>query len=345
MSRLEGASAGERWVIRYRLPGGSATDVVGWLEDLGPESVRIAGRDGRLHRIDRSAIIAARKAPAAAGGGDPHRVSAAELERIALPGWLALHESLGEWTLRAAGGFTGPANSCLALGDPGMTIQEAAARIVAHAAGHGIPPMAQVITGSAEDAALRGIGWHDAHVPTDVLAARLNDLLSDEPADAAVQVTEVLTDGWLAAYRQTRPNTEDPALLRMILDGNPPRAFAGVMETQPEETRKSPGVPVTAPRAGTPSSIPFAIARGHLSRDWLGVAAVWIRPDRRQGGWAPAMLRALGHWAARRGARYCYLQVASENAAAIAAYERLGFARHHGYHYLSPAGVPGSSPA
>jgi hypothetical protein len=41
------------------------------------------------------------------------------LERRALPGWLALHEPLGEWTLRAAGGFTGRANSCLAVGDPG----------------------------------------------------------------------------------------------------------------------------------------------------------------------------------------------------------------------------------
>ena len=33
-------------------------------------------------------------------------------------GW-PYHEPLGEWTLRAGGGFTGRANSCHAVGDPG----------------------------------------------------------------------------------------------------------------------------------------------------------------------------------------------------------------------------------
>ena len=47
---------------------------------------------------------------------------------------------------------------------------------------------------------------------------------------------------------------------------------------------------------------------------------------------------ALGHWAAQDGARYAYLQVASANASAIAAYGKLGFTRHHSYHYLRPPG-------
>ena len=48
------------------------------------------------------------------------------------------------------------------------------------------------------------------------------------------------------------------------------------------------------------------------------------------------MMIALGHWAARRGARYGYLQVASANSEAITAYQRLGFSRHHRYRYLKP---------
>ena len=84
-----------------------------------------------LHVIERSMIIAARRAPAAAGGPDPRRISAADLQRHTLPGWLAWHEPLGEWTLRAAGGFTGRANSCHAVGDPGVPIQQAADQIIA----------------------------------------------------------------------------------------------------------------------------------------------------------------------------------------------------------------------
>jgi ribosomal protein S18 acetylase RimI-like enzyme len=44
----------------------------------------------------------------------------------------------------------------------------------------------------------------------------------------------------------------------------------------------------------------------------------------------------LGHWAARRGARYAYLQVTAANTDALAAYERMGFRRHHSYRYLAP---------
>jgi ribosomal protein S18 acetylase RimI-like enzyme len=327
--RLADAAVGERWVIRARLPDGSATDLIGWLEVQDPNTLQLVTGDGALHRIERSTIIAARRAPAAAGGRDPRRISSAELERRALPGWLALYEPLGEWTLRAAGGFTGRANSCLAVGDPGIPIEQAAERIVGFARDHRIAPMAQVVTGSDEDAALRALGWVEAYVPTDVLAIRLSDLLAAELPERAVKVVENLDQSWWDAYQQSRPNTADPATLRMILDGNPPRAFASAIEVGED--------------------VPFAIARGHLSGDWLGVASIWTREDRRRQGWATAMLKALGLWAARRGARYGYLQVASANTQAIAAYGRLGFVRHHGYHYLAPsagqeAGAAGPRP-
>jgi GNAT superfamily N-acetyltransferase len=98
----------------------------------------------------------------------------------------------------------------------------------------------------------------------------------------------------------------------MILDGNPPRAFGSAGEEI------------------------FAISRGHLSGDWLGLASIWTHPDHRRQGWAARLSVALGHWAARRGARYAYLQVDVDNQPALRAYERLGFTRHHGYLYLAP---------
>jgi RimJ/RimL family protein N-acetyltransferase len=315
---LRGAGLGERWVVRYRLPDGSATDVIGWLEAVDPSSVRLRVVGGAARVIERAAIVAARRAPAAAGGPHPRRISAEALELHALPGWLAEHEPLGEWTLRSAGGFTGRANSCLAVGDPGLPTADAADRIIAYAEQHGIGPMAQVITGSEPDLGLRAAGWIDTYVPTDVLAVRLGELLGDRPLDEQVEVQEALRPDWWDAYQRSRPNSADPRLLRMILDGNPPRAFGVVHDHR------------------YPQRDVIAIARGHLSGDWLGLASIWTREDDRRQGWATKIIIGLGHWGARLGARYCYLQVASANQQAITAYERLGFTRHHSYYYLRP---------
>ena len=313
-AKLDAASPGERWVLRVRLADGSATDLIGWLEDIGATTLRITAVDQVTREVDRSSVLLARRAPAARGGPLPNRVSDVELERHALPGWLAYHEPLGEWTLRSAGGFTGRANSCHAVGDPGTPMAEATDRIVEYAHRRQIRPMAQVITGSAEESALRELGWTDTYVPVDVLAIRLADFLADRPPPSGVRLAEDLAESWLQAYQQYRPNQADPAILRMILDGNPPRAFASV-ESAAETV---------------------VIARGHLSGAWLGLAAVWTRLDQRGLGSATAVMTALGHWAARRGARYCYVQVDQGNQVALTAYTRLGFARHHSYLYLAP---------
>lgn len=300
-------------MLRTRQADGSATDLVGWLTDLGPATVDLQLAPDEIRQVPRAAIIVARRAPAAAGGPDPRRTSAEQLEWAALPGWVAVSEPLGQWTLRAAGGFTGRANSALAVGDPGTALPEAAERVIGFAAQHGIAPWAQVIVGSEADAGLVGLGWQPVYVVTDVLACRLTVLLGDDLPDRRVLVEEVLTDAWWRAYGRSRPHDADPVLLRMILDGHPPRALASVPGADGE---------------------PAAIARGHVSGPWLGIASVWTDPGRRREGLATAMMRGLGHWAARLAARYAYLQVAQENAGAHAAYGRLGFVLHHSYRYL-----------
>ena len=108
-------------------------------------------------------------------------MSVAEVERHALPGWLADSEPLGEWTLRAGGGFTGRANSCHAVGDPGLPVGAAADRIIAYAARHGIAPMAMVVSGSAEEQALAtSAGWTPT-CPPRCWSVRLADVLGDRP--------------------------------------------------------------------------------------------------------------------------------------------------------------------
>ncbi|HZA73635.1 MAG TPA: GNAT family N-acetyltransferase [Propionibacteriaceae bacterium] len=312
---LVSARVGERWVIRVRLPDGSATDRIGWLDAVTADAVVLTGPDGRPETVDLSTVVVARRAPAAAGGPDPRRVSVAEVERHALPGWLADSEPLGEWTLRAAAGFTGRANSCHAVGDPGMPAGAAAERIVAYAARHGIAPMAMVVSGSAEEQALRGLGWVDTYVPTQVSVARLADVLGDRAVPEGVRVQEELTDAWLATYARSRPLPADRTVVERILTSHPPRAFAA-MESD---------------------AIPVAIGRGHVSGSWFGVAAVWVDPEHRRRDRATAIMTALGHWAARQGCRYAYVQVDQENEVALTAYQRLGFRPHHGYLYLMPS--------
>ena len=264
---LAAARSGERWVVRYWLPDGSATDVVGWIEAWTPLQYSSSTSDPAARVIERSMIIAARRAPAAAGGPHPRRISAREVQRHALPGWLAWHEPLGEWTLRSAGGFTRRANSCHAVGDPGMPIQQAAQRIIGFAAAHDIAPLAQVIEGSAEEHALQRLGWVSTDQPTAVVTSRLADFLDGRPAEPAAKITETLQPNWEEAYHRSRPNSADPAIVRMILEGNPPRAFAAV----------------AGQGRGDHSEL-IAIARGHRYQDWLGLASIWTRSDQRRRG-------------------------------------------------------------
>lgn len=306
---------GERLVIRHRLADGSATDVLGELVELDGSAVTVRTRDDRLVRVDRAAVILAKKVPLVSRGQDPLRIPAEELEQAAAEGWIAHGERLGSWWLRAGGGFTGRANSCLAVGDPGLPFDRALRRVIEFAAEHGITPMVQLIEDSPQEQSFRAAGWTDTHQVTDVLVHRLSEL-AEQPADPRVRVTETLSDAWWQAFQRYRPTDTDPDLVRTMITGRPPVGLAGI---------ESDGRLI-------------AIGRGHVRDGWLGIAALWTDPAHRRRGLATAVLTGLVLWAGRKGARNAYLQVARANSEARAAYERLGFRRHHSYRYLAPAG-------
>jgi ribosomal protein S18 acetylase RimI-like enzyme len=76
-----------------------------------------------------------------------------------------------------------------------------------------------------------------------------------------------------------------------------------------------------------------------IADGWLGVTALTVDQTRRRGGVGRHLMGELMQWAADRGAHSAYLQVADENAAALGFYDRIGFVRHHPYHYRrAPAG-------
>lgn len=327
----------DRLTVRHRLDDGSATDVVGWVVGLDEGRIRIQppSPDGAAEPVEvaRERIIVAKRVPPAMGGRPPARVTPEELERAALPGWVADTEPLGNWVLRFGNGFTGRANSCLAVGDPGIGYDEAAKLIVDRYTAAGLEPRVQVIAGAEPDARLRDLGWHETYVATTVMAQTLNGLLDDHPlhdhqvhahrdpvhpGEGRVQVDTELTEDWWQGYLKYRPIPDHPTAGR-ILTNNPPVGLASI--------RSGDG------RAGEI----VALGRGQVTRDWLGIAGLWTDPEQRRRGLATMIVMELARWAARRGARNAYLQVAKENTGAIAAYRRLGFAAHHDYLYLCPS--------
>jgi ribosomal protein S18 acetylase RimI-like enzyme len=81
----------------------------------------------------------------------------------------------------------------------------------------------------------------------------------------------------------------------------------------------------------------IAIVRGALAGGWLGVTALEVLPSARRQGLGSHVMRGLADWAFEHDARSIYLQVDTANEVAVRFYDRLGFSRHHQYHYrLAP---------
>ena len=61
-----------------------------------------------------------------------------------------------------------------------------------------------------------------------------------------------------------------------------------------------------------------------------------VRPEFRRRGLASALMHALAGWGREHGAGQWVLQVALDNAGALALYSGLGCTEHHRYRYWGP---------
>jgi GNAT superfamily N-acetyltransferase len=237
-----------------------------------------------------------------------------ELELVAARGWRALEEDrLGDWLLRAGGGFTGRANSALVVGDPGTTLPEAVDAVARWYDDRGLRPCAQLAGRQSRpaDAAFAAAGWErDEDVL--VLTAPLPGPAAPAMPAVPVDLSPAPDHAWLAGYRYR--GSELPVVARDVLTRGEDLAFASVRVE-----------PAPAPLA--------AVARGVVTDGWLGVTAVTVDERHRRRGLATAVMTALQGWAAGRGATSVYLQVVEGNAPALALYRRAGFIEHHRYHY------------
>ena len=220
--------------------------------------------------------------------------------------------------LRASGGFTGRANSVLGLGDPGRPLDRALAGVDAFYAEHGLPALFQVpFEGRPEASALSRslveLGWQPFNASI-VLVAPLAVAASSFPGDGAdldLRHDATPSSAWLRGYhyRGAALPSNAPAVL----------VSADVRPTF-----------LTATAGGELAGV----ARGVVTDGWLGVTAVTVEPPFRRRGVGSALMAELIRWAIAAGAHRAYLQVAVENEAALAMYQRGGFVEHHRYHYL-----------
>ena len=317
---------GQRVVVRRVLPGETGpsggpamTDLLGVMESWTDGSTVVRAEDGTATEIALRDIVSGKPVPPRPS--PRMRISAEQACLVANASWPPVHtEPLGEWLLRASGGFSARANSVMATGDPGMPFDEAVARVLAFYAGHGLVPWAQVVLGSQVGSRLEAAGWvtarpgeADSEFQVASVVQALRAVRRVMPASAPpVSTSPTVSEAWLANDERARAHHDDAVA---VLEGPEQVAFVGV-GSGPE--------PVVAK------------GRVAVDGDWAGITDVWVSPDHRRRGLGLVVMAAMLEWAAEHGATTAYLQVRGDNPPALAMYASLGFRTHHTYRYLAP---------
>lgn len=318
---------GRRVVLRFRLHREqfSASDVLGVLETWAEGRVSVRRADGTTAEIAAADVIAVKAVPAR----PVVRREVRELEAAAALGWQAPESQwMGGWLLRAAGGFTGRANSCLPLNRPDRPLSDAVDAVERWYDERGLQPAFQVPDPISAEIApeLDRRGWSFDN-PTVVLTAPIDVVRSARRTELPDTRIDAHPDpAWVEGYHYR--------------GGALPQHAVEVLENA--ETVGFGSVDIDDRRV--------AIARGAVTaapagRRWLGVTAVEIAPEARRRGLGSHIVAGLAGWAAEHGATDVYLQAAADNSAARATYERVGFTEHHRYHYRRSPMTPTSTRA
>ncbi|MFD8470144.1 GNAT family N-acetyltransferase [Streptomyces cyaneofuscatus] len=325
--RITPADVGKRVSVRRRSVGGGTgvefTDTVGVLTSWDDGVVAITPKSGESVHIVESTLVAGKVVPAAPARRRGPAASFTELAAVTARAWQPVEsEPLGEWRLRAAGGFTRRANSALPLGDPGLPLGEAFGRVERWYEERGLPPYIQTATGAegtqeALCAELERHGWR-REVTAEVRIAALAPVGDLDAEVSAVRLSRAPDEAWLSRYQ--RFSTPGPHVLR-VLGGGPSVWFATVADDEDEG------------RGGAPAAIGRCVVDGR----WAGFMAVEVAPEHRRRGLATSVMAALARQALEEGASAAWLQVEEDNEGARALYDGMGFAAHHRYHHFRPA--------
>ncbi|WNI29454.1 GNAT family N-acetyltransferase [Streptomyces sp. ITFR-6] len=323
--RITPADVGKRVSVRRLLEDGpngpKFTDTVGVLTSWNDGVLSVTSKSGESVRIAESALVAGKTIAAAPPRRRGPAASFGELARVCARAWQPVEsEPLGDWLLRASAGFTRRANSVLPLGDPGVPLDTALARVRQWYADRGLPPYIQTATGAEGTqeelcAALESAGWR-REVTAEVRIASLAPIGDLAAEVSRVRLGRAVDAAWLSRYQRFEfPGPE----VQAVLGGGPSVWFATV-----------PG--------DDGDAAPAAIGRCVVDGRWAGFMAVEVAPEHRRRGLATAVMTALARQAMDEGASAGWLQVETENEGARALYDGMGFASHHRYHHFRPSG-------
>jgi GNAT superfamily N-acetyltransferase len=334
---LAGLQPGTAVTLRHLVPDTAApegsrpvlADVVATVTALGPDRVELRRGDGTSVSVRLDHVTAIRVLPGPPGAGRP--VDPLGLARIAAAGWPAVETGwLGDWLLRASGGWTRRANSALVVGAPDRPLAAALDGCRDWYTARGLTPLLSVpllsvpqlsvpqlpaatrADGPPAASVIAAAGWEPG-ARTVVLVARSADVLAavDPPAEPrpAVWLTPEPSAAWVADYRDAATHPAAAA----VLAGPPAPARVRFAEFSVDGGAARP--------AGR--------GRAVTDQGWVGLSAVGVAPEVRRSGVGRVLVSALLTDGLRHGGVRSYVEVEAVNPGALAFWQRLGYRRSY----------------
>lgn len=263
------------------------------------------------HRANRAWEVELPSSSQVRHSGPVHIVT---LQRLMARTWPGLEQHrVGEWHVRAAGGFTSRANSALPLGDPDVDIEDAVDEVVRWYRARGLTPRLQLpgtldgSPGPADEVAelCDRRGW--AAEPWTLVLTRASRPAGDVRGLAFDWSSE--PDGsWLDLYHYR--GSELPATARRVITAAPATYLNALLDGRL-----------------------VGIGRASLADQVVVLTAIEVVPAERRKGFGAAITEALAARGDEFGATSSALQVYQHNDVAVRLYRRLGFVDHHRYRY------------
>jgi N-acetylglutamate synthase len=229
----------------------------------------------------------------------PHQIEAATAI-----GWPAQDEAnIAGWRVFSGLGPVGRVNSCWPLAFDGGDIEAAIDQVEAHYRARSLAPQFKLIVDGTVPADLYERLIARGYQAASHVAVMINAKTLAAPT-YEVTLAPALTDAFADVVRQTSPSALDGQERIDILRRVPNPSAFGSIDVDGELV---------------------AVGLATFAGESTGIAAMRTKPEYRQRGYARSILRAVAGKARAAGAMTIWLQVETDNVAAIGLYESEGF--------------------